>query len=117
MLLLSDEDFNNRIVRGLSRRFPSLDLVRVQDVGLAGKHDTKVLEWAANEERLVLTHDFATMLDYAYNRIERGLRMPGVIALSQDLPIGEAIEELTTLIGLSLENEWENQVVFVPLRN
>ncbi len=117
MLLLSDEDFNNRIVRGLLRRFPSLDLVRVQDVGLAGKHDTKVLEWAANEERLVLTHDFATMLDYAYNRIDQGLRMPGVIALSQDLPIGEAIEELTTLIGLSLENEWENQVVFVPLRN
>ena len=58
MLLLSDEDFNNRIVRGLLRRFPSLDLLRVQDAGLAGKHDTKVLEWAANENRLVLTHDF-----------------------------------------------------------
>ncbi|MGI8494967.1 MAG: DUF5615 family PIN-like protein [Pyrinomonadaceae bacterium] len=117
MLLLSDEDFNNRIVRGLLRRFPSLDLVRVQDVGLAGKHDTKVLEWAANEARLVLTHDFATMLDYAYNRIDRGLRMPCIIALSQDLPVGEAIEELTTLIELGLENEWENQVIFIPLRN
>ncbi len=57
------------------------------------------------------------MLDYTYNRIERGLRMPGVITLSQDLPIGEAIEELTTLIESSLENEWENQVVFIPLRN
>jgi hypothetical protein len=43
--------------------------------------------------------------------------MPGVIALSQNLPIGEAIEELTILIEFSLENEWENQVVFVPLRN
>lgn len=117
MLLLSDEDFNNRIVRGLLRRFPSLDLVRVQDVGLAGKHDTKVLEWAAREERLVLTHDFATMLDFAYNRIERGLPMPGIIALTQDFPIGEAIEELIVLIEYSLENEWENQVVFIPLRN
>ncbi len=80
MLFLSDEDFNNRIVRGLLRRFPHLDLVRTQDVGLAGKHDTKVLEWAAREGRLVLTHDFATMLDFAYNRIECGLPMPGVIA-------------------------------------
>ena len=43
--------------------------------------------------------------------------MPGVIALSQDLPIGEAIEELNILIELSLENEWENQVVFIPLKN
>ncbi len=117
MLFLSDEDFNNRIVRGLLRRFPNLDLVRTQDVGLAGKHDTKVLEWAAREERLVLTHDFATMLDFAYNRIERGLPMPGVIALAQDFPIGEAIEELAVLIEYSLENEWENQVVFIPLKD
>jgi len=43
--------------------------------------------------------------------------MPGIVALSHDLPIGEAIEELTTLIEFSLENEWANQVVFVPLRN
>jgi len=117
MLFLSDEDFNNRIVRGLLRRFPHLDLVRVQDVGLAGKHDTKVLEWAAREGRLVLTHDFATMLDYAYSRIERNLPMTGLIALAQDFPIGEAIEELAMLIEYSLENEWENQVIFIPLRN
>ncbi|MGI8467151.1 MAG: DUF5615 family PIN-like protein [Pyrinomonadaceae bacterium] len=116
MLLLSDEDFNNRIVRGLLRRFPFLDLARAQDVGLAGKHDTEVLEWAANEKRLVLTHDFATMLDYAYSRIEQDLRMPGLVAISQDLPIGEAIEELTIFIECSLENEWENQVVFIPLK-
>jgi predicted nuclease of predicted toxin-antitoxin system len=115
MLFLSDEDFNNRIVRGLLRLLPRLDLVRAQDVGLGGKHDTKVLEWAANEGRLVLTHDFATMLDFAYSRIERSLPMPGVIALSQDFPIGEAIEELTILIEYSLENEWENQVVYLPL--
>ncbi len=115
MLFLSDEDFNRRIVRGLLRRFPLLDLVRAQDVGLTGKHDTKVLEWSAREGRLVLTHDFATMLDFAYSRIERGLPMPGVIALAQDFPIGEAIEELTILIEYSLENEWENQVVYLPL--
>ena len=42
MKLISDEDFNNRIVRGLLRRFPALDLVRVQDVGLIGKLDPVV---------------------------------------------------------------------------
>jgi len=70
MRFLSDEDFNNRIVRGLTRRFPLFDLVRAQDVGLAGKHDTEVLEWAVSEERLILAHDFATMLDFAYSLIE-----------------------------------------------
>lgn len=32
--LATDEDFNNRILRGLLRRRPGLDIVRVQDAGL-----------------------------------------------------------------------------------
>jgi hypothetical protein len=30
--LAIDEDFNNRILRGLLRRLPAIDAVRVQDV-------------------------------------------------------------------------------------
>lgn len=116
MKLLSDEDFNGRIVRGLLRRLPSLDLVRVQDVGLIERHDTEVLAWAAQENRLVLTHDFATMIDFAYNRVADGLEMPGVIAIPQDLAIGETIDEILLLVECSEENEWENQVVFIPLK-
>ena len=40
----------------------------------------------------------------------------GVFAVPQDLAIGEAIEEITLLIECSDENEWESQVVFIPLR-
>ena len=41
--LATDEDFNNRIVRGLLRRQPDLDVVRVQDAGLAGEKDEECL--------------------------------------------------------------------------
>jgi hypothetical protein len=34
---LADENFDNTIVRGLLRRNPNIDIVRVQDVGLLGK--------------------------------------------------------------------------------
>lgn len=37
--LAADENFNNDIVRGLLRRNPTLDIVRVQDVGLSGADD------------------------------------------------------------------------------
>jgi hypothetical protein len=47
--LATDEDFNNRIVRGLLRRQPDLDILRVQDAGLAGKKDDEVLAWASTE--------------------------------------------------------------------
>jgi predicted nuclease of predicted toxin-antitoxin system len=54
---LADESFNGDIVRGLLLRQPDLDLVRVQDVGLAGADDRDVLAWAAKNNRIVLTHD------------------------------------------------------------
>ena len=54
-----DENFNNKIVRGLLRRNPEFDIVRVQDVGLSGADDRAVLEWAANEKRVLLTHESA----------------------------------------------------------
>ena len=57
----ADENFNNDIVRGLRRRKPELDIVRVQEAGLSGAVDPDVLEWAAREGRVLLTHDVATM--------------------------------------------------------
>ena len=87
LLLVSDENFNNDIVRGLLRRNPDLDIIRVQDVGLRGAEDPDILEWAANEDRVVLTHDAATMASFAYDRVKRGLSMPGVIEVADDLPI------------------------------
>ena len=45
--LAADENFNGDIVRGLVRRNPKLDIVRVQDVGLSGADDPSVLQWAA----------------------------------------------------------------------
>jgi len=59
--LLADENFNDDIVRGLWLRQPDLDMVRVQDAGLAGADDPDVLAWAALNHRIVLTHDRATM--------------------------------------------------------
>jgi len=63
---LADENFDNTIVRGLFRRNLKLDIVRVQDVGLSGKDEPTVLEWAAQEGRILLTHDVATITRYAY---------------------------------------------------
>jgi hypothetical protein len=62
---LVDEDFDNDILRGVLRRRPQVDIVRVQDIGLSGMKDCLVLEWAAGEGRIVLTHDVSTMTKHA----------------------------------------------------
>ncbi len=112
----ADENFNNDIVRGVLRRNPRIDIVRVQDVGLSNTDDPALLEWAAHEDRVMLTHDVATMTRHAIDRVREGLPMPGVFEITRKVPIGVAIEEILLLAECSLEKEWEGQVRYLPLR-
>ena len=116
MKLLADENFRGAIVRGLLRRMPRLDLVRVPDVGLHEADDPTILMWAAAEGRIVLTHDAATFIGFAYDRVQAGLSMPGIIEVRQDLPVGSVIEDLLLFVGASREGEWEGQVLYLPFR-
>lgn len=116
LLLAADENFNNNIVRGLLRRDPDLDIVRVQDVGLPRADDPAILEWAAQEGRVLLTHDVSTITRHAYERVQAGKPMPGVFEVSRSLAIGSAIEDILLLAECSLEGEWEGQVRYLPLR-
>jgi predicted nuclease of predicted toxin-antitoxin system len=104
--LVSDENFNGEIVRGLLLRRPSLDLCRVQDVGLQEADDPAILEWAAANNRIVLTHDRATMPDFAYARVAAGRPMPGVFVLNDRLAIRQAIEALLLIEACSEQTEW-----------
>ena len=108
--LAADENLNNDLVRGLLRRQPDLDIVRVQDAGLSGADDPTVLAWAAQEGRVLLTHDVSTITKYAYERIRAGQRMPGVFQ------VGLVIEDILLLTECSLDDEWEGQVRYLPLR-
>jgi hypothetical protein len=111
----ADENFDGRIVRGLLRVLPDLDLVRVQDTPLAEADDPAVLEWAAREGRVVLTHDIGTMSAAAWSRVRAGLPMPGVIEVSSEEPIGRAIDQIHLIAVASLPGELEGQVIFLPL--
>ncbi|MEQ9354599.1 DUF5615 family PIN-like protein [Coleofasciculus chthonoplastes] len=114
MRLVTDENFNGAILRGLIRRLPELDVVRVQDVGLMHTDDATILEWAANEERILLTHDVATIVMYAGDRINQGLPMPGVVEVIATAPIGQILDDLELFILCSQPGEYEDQIIFIP---
>lgn len=113
--LAADENFNNAIVRGLLRRAPDLDIIRVQDAGLSGADDPTILEWAAGECRVLLTHDVSTITRYAYERVDAGRPMPGVFEVGRSVPIGRAIDDIHLLAECGLDGEWEGQVRYLPL--
>lgn len=113
--LAADENFNHDIISGLLKRNPEVDIIRVQDVGLAGADDPTVLAWAAAENRVLLTHDVQTMTRHAYDRVQAGKPMPGVFEVNRKIPLGVVIDNLLLIVECSLENEWEGQVRYLPL--
>jgi hypothetical protein len=51
----------------------------------------------------------------ADERVEAGEKMVGVFIVDDQMPLGQAIEELALVIGASKAQEWENLVVFIPM--
>ncbi len=113
--LAADENLNGNIVRGVLRQRPEADFVRIQDVGFSGIDDPAILEWAAQEGRVVVTQDVNTMIDYAYERVKTEQTMAGLFVVQQDDPrIGLVIEAIVDAIDLSIEGEWENRIEYLP---
>ena len=104
--LAADENFNGDIVRGLVRRNTNLDIVRVQDVGLSGADDPSVLQWAADQGRIVVTHDISTLAKHAFDRVAAGQPMPGVFEVRSVAPVGQAIDDLILLAECSFDGEF-----------
>lgn len=114
--LATDADFNGVVYRALRRKLPDLDIVRAQDVGLRTAEDPEILAWAAEEGRILLTHDRSTMVGFAYQRVTGGLSMPGVFVIRDERDqIGRMVEDILVPVLCSEQDEWKDQVQFLPI--
>jgi predicted nuclease of predicted toxin-antitoxin system len=113
--LAADESLHGHIIRGLRRRLPDIDLVVVQECGLAGTPDPEILEWTAQEGRVLIAQDKRTMADYAYDRLNAGLPMPGVVIRPGRVSIGQSIDELLLIAQCGTLEDFRDQVRYLPL--
>ena len=112
---LVDQNFNEDIVDGLTRRNPSLEFTYLRDEGLADATDPAILEWAAAHGLVLLTHDRKTIPSFAYARVAAGLTMPGVFLVSNRLPISQAIDELLIAVHCLSPDECKDTVRYFPM--
>jgi Domain of unknown function (DUF5615) len=89
---LADNDLNDAIVVGIRRREPAAEFARLRDLGMARWSDSEVLEFAAAENWIVVSHDVNTMRDAAYHRLAAGLAMHGLLLASQRTQVSSIIE-------------------------
>ncbi|HEY9802140.1 MAG TPA: DUF5615 family PIN-like protein [Leptolyngbyaceae cyanobacterium] len=100
-------------VTGAVRRQPNLDFQSANAAGLEGKKDSEVLLIAAQESRVLVTHDRKTMPTEFANFIMTQTSS-GVLILTQNIPINDAIEALILVWEASTAEEWINQIMSVP---
>ena len=110
---LADENLESYILAALSTRPQSADIVSVHQVGLAATDDRTILEWAAENDRIIVTRDVSSMRAYANARIRAGVKMPGLVIIQSTAQAGDVLDALENLALYSLEGEWEGLVLFI----
>ena len=113
--LLADENVDPEIITQVRLHIPDVAFLHVRDVGLDQTLDTIIFQWAANNGRIVVTHDKSTMRKFAEERVDAGLPMPGLFVLHDELSPGLKVRGLIRLIN-EYELEFNGPVVFVESR-
>jgi hypothetical protein len=113
---LADEDLDSNIISGLMSREPAIDVFDIKNAGLRGSKDSVLLELAAAQDRIVITHDRRTMTHHFQERLISGRPSPGVFIVPQRSAIGDIIESLLLVWTASQAEEWRNRMVYLPIR-
>jgi hypothetical protein len=110
----ADADLHHRIVVAVRRREPAIDFASAADSKLEGVSDPDVLDIAASQGRILITHDRRTMPDHFRNRLEQGKSSPGIFLVSQSAALGPVVDALLMVWAASDSAEWQNQVRHLP---
>src|SRR5258708_32036354 len=114
--LAADENLNNDIIRGLLRRKPDLDIVRVQDAGLSGEADPTILDWCANNNRVLLTHDVSTMTKHAYERVAASKPMRAFLRSGVTFNLARQLKTFSYLRNTVLRKNGKDRFANLPFR-
>jgi len=113
----ADADLDRRIVSAVRRHEPGIDFQFASEArsggGLRGLLDDQVLAVAAQEGRILVTHDRRTMPRHFAEFITTRVS-PGVIIIPRRMPLNVAVEWLIMIWAASEAEEWVNQILPLP---
>jgi len=110
----ADADFNQIIVSAVVRRNPQIDMRTATAANLAGLKDPDVLATAAGENRVLVTHDHRTMPRH-FAEFVRTTASPGLIVVSQSLPVREVADDLILIWAATRPEELVNRITYLPI--
>ncbi len=74
-----------------------------------------VLALAAEQDRILVSHDFQTMPQHFGEFLGAQCSSPGVFLVKQSSPVGEVIDEILLIWSASDAEDWKNRSLEIPL--
>lgn len=110
----ADADLNQVILLATTRREPAIDFQTAIMADLPGLDDGQVLKRAAQEGRVLVTHDRKTMPKH-FSEFIANQSSPGLLIVPQYLSVAAAVEDLILIWSATEAEEWVDRIGFLPL--
>ena len=102
----------------LEQRSPEMRVYAIGD-GIAppkGTPDPKILFWIEAQGCLLITNNRATMPVHLRAHLAQVRHVPGIVQFPRRMDIRAIVEDLLLLWGAGLPREFQDQIVYLPLR-
>jgi len=117
MRYLLDENLPPSYRTQLLRRQPDL---MVWSVGMAGAPPTGMLDpailcWCEDHAFVLVTNNRRSMPTHLADHLAAGRHVPGILVLRFRAEFGRVIDDLLLIAAAAQRDEFQDQIVFVPL--
>lgn len=114
---LLDENISGVYRTQLLHHEPSLTVLMIGDEGapVRGTSDPEILRWCERNDFNLVTNNRRSMPQHLDDHLAAGHHVPGIFTINLEVSIGLIIEEIILIAGASHENEFLDQIVYVPL--
>lgn len=114
---LVDENTTHALCDQLRRRQPDIEVLTIGDdlSPPRGTLDPDILLWLESEGYWLITRNRRSMPQHLRDHLATGHHVPGIFTLKPRASIGQVIDDLILIWGASRPNEYQDQIVHIPL--
>jgi len=114
---LLDENVDPTYIQQLRRQFPELVVRMIGEPATParGTLDPEILSWCEKTGFILVTNNRRSRQVHLNEHLAKGKHIPGILILNPNLTLGETLEELIFLAGVSFDLEYQDRIEYLPL--
>ncbi len=115
---LIDENISPKYSTQLLYHEPSLTVMAIGDDGAPARStpDPEILKWCEQHYFILVTNDPNSIPKHLTDHWAAGHHVPGVFMINPNVSMGTILRELIRMAGTSEEDQFVDQIVFVPFQ-